>query len=173
VIARDFANRPSSGVIMMNSKKLSTLVLVIVLATLSGCFSALRPRVMTAEEMARHGTRVYSADVTTGLKAATVALETLGFVITLSDPATGTIKTAPRHMVATSYGSTVYRDELAWVLVVSSHASGVQVLATPHAYTNGTEVPNERIAANFLEEKFDTLWKELDSDVRQLAASAR
>jgi hypothetical protein len=167
------ADRPSSGVIMMNSKKLSTLIVLVTLAALSGCFSALQPRVLTPDELARHGTRVYSADVTTGLKAATVALETLGFVITLSDPATGTIKTAPRHMVATSTGYAIYRDELSWVLVVSSHASGVQVVATPHAYTNGTEVPRERIAATFLEEKFDTLWKELDSDMRQLAASAR
>jgi hypothetical protein len=147
------------------------LAAIIVLA-MSGCVAAFRPRMLTANELAQRGTRVYSADVPTGMRAAAVALQTLGFEITVNDPASGTIKTAPRDMMMSASGSTVYRDELAWVVVVTADATrGIQVLATPHAYSNGTEVAPTEIPADAIEPKFATLWNELDADMKQMAAA--
>src|SRR5205085_5852702 len=85
---------------------------VVIALALTGCIGMIQPRMLTAAELDKQGTRGYSADVATGMKAATVALRTLGFEITAADPGSGLIKTAPRDMVTTASSTTLYSDEL-------------------------------------------------------------
>ena len=165
---RDFSARLSSW---LNMKHYNVFVLVVALA-MTACVSAMQPRTLTTAELAQRGTRMYSADVVTGMKAAIVALQTLGYEITVNDPGTGMIKTAPRDIMVAAYNGVLTRDELAWVLVVTPTASGIQVTATPHAYSNGTEVPPHQIPAVSIEPKFTTLWNELDADMKVVAAAA-
>jgi hypothetical protein len=145
---------------------------LIAIVALTACVSVMRPRMLTASELAQRGTRVYSTDATTAMRAATVALQSLGFEITISDSASGTIKTAPRDIMMAASGGALYRDELAWTLTISSHASGIQVVATPQVYTNGTKLELTQVPADAIEPKFTTLWNELDADMKQLAASS-
>jgi hypothetical protein len=132
---------------------------------------------MTPAELDQRGTRVYSADPATGVRAATIALRTLGFEITAVDPASGTIKTAPRDIMnsATMTGggaATSQRDELSWVLVVTPQGNSIQVKATPHGFINGNEVPSTQFPAESIEPKFAALWNELDQDIKQAATSS-
>jgi hypothetical protein len=142
---------------------------------LTGCVAMMQPRTLSPVELDQHGTRVYSANLETGVKAAAIALRTLGYEITSADLASGTIKTAPRDIMSTAAATSTtyvqYRNELAWVLVVSPQGNAIQVKAMPHAYSNGNEVPPTQVPADAIEPKFSTLWNELDQDIKQASTS--
>jgi hypothetical protein len=149
---------------------------VVLLFVTTACVSMIRPRTLTPAELAQHEQRVYSASVAIGMQAATVALRSLGFEITMSDATTGMIKTAPRDIgssaVAGGGAAVSFRDELAWVVTVTQQANTIRVRAVPHAYTNGNEVDPAQVPADAIEPKFTALWNELDQDMKQVAAQA-
>lgn len=143
---------------------MNTWILVVTLA-LGACFGS-PPRMMTTQELEQRGTRTYAVDFETGMTAAVTALKTLGFEVTVASKETGVIKTAPREIMRSAAGANAqavtYRDELGWALHLAAQGDGVQIKATPHAYSNGNPIPNDQLPAQAIDPKFSALWNELD-----------
>lgn len=143
---------------------MKTWMLIVML--LGGCFGSPPPRMMTTQELEQRGMRTYAVDFETGMTAAVTALKTLGFEVTVVSQETGVIKTAPREIMRSTAGANAqavtYRDELGWALHLTAQGAGVQIKATPHAYSNGNPIPNDQLPAQAIDPKFSALWNELD-----------
>ena len=146
-----------------------------VMLVAAGCqsFTVLSPAQLSAKGTHRYGNS--SKEQVTG--ACTVALTTLGYKVTVSEPAAGIVKTAPSSIMTSATGGPGYAnvtdDGLAWSIVVESAGGSIVVHATPRAFRNGTEVHKEGIwVAEVMDAKFADLWRELDETLRAKAIAA-
>jgi hypothetical protein len=146
-----------------------TLVASLAVAT-PACAEVFHP--LTPAALAERGTHRYpGVDRDKATDACAVALETLGYKVTMKDPATGLVKTAPKTIMvsAVGHGATadVTEDGLAWSLAVEQSGSDVVVHATPRGFRNGSEMHEENVwVAEAIDSKFDDLWHEVDGVLR-------
>ena len=128
-------------------------------------------RTITPAEIERKGTKPYPKQGRAQLVQATsVALKTLGFDVTVSDPNAGKVKTAPKTIQVTAVGSrysaTAYSDSLAWVIDVTPDSSGGSVLrARPRAYRNGVPLDETNLTASYMDRAFRDLFREIEDNI--------
>ena len=125
---------------------------------------------MSPAQLEQHEAHAYPGHTKAQVfSAATSALRSLGYEIVTSDAATGRIKTAPKLVTVTAYGSSstavASDNSLAWTLEVSSGADGALLHAEPRGYTAGNLVDASRMNGSFLERSFATLYGEIDDDM--------
>jgi hypothetical protein len=125
---------------------------------------------MTPAELAQHESHPYPGHSKSQVfSAATSALRSLGYEIVTSDAASGRIKTAPKLVTVTAYGSSstavASGNSLAWTLDVSSGDDGAMLHAEPRGYSAGQLVEASRMNGSFLERSFETLYGEIDEDM--------
>ncbi|MDB5220426.1 MAG: hypothetical protein JWO86_8353 [Myxococcaceae bacterium] len=142
----------------------------------AGCqsYTVLSPAQLTAKGTHRYGGNASREQVT---GACTTALTTLGYKVTVSEPASGIVKTAPSSIMTSATGGAGYAnvtdDGLAWSIVVESAGESIIVHATPRAFRNGTEIHEKGIwVAEVMDAKFADLWRELDETLRAKAVAA-
>lgn len=134
-------------------------------ALLAGCGMPMSPA-----QLAQHEAHPYPGRSKGQVfSAATTALRSLGYEIVTSNAATGRIKTAPKLVTVTAYGSSstavASGNSLAWTLEVSSGDDGALLHAEPRGYSAGQIVDASRINGSFLERSFATLYGEIDDDL--------
>ena len=106
-------------------------------------------------------------------EASAVALETLGYRVTLKQPAAGVVKTSPTTVMTSATGhahaASVTQDGLAWTLRIEQTGSGAVVRATPRGYRNGSEMRRDGMwVAEVMDQKFQDLWREIDTTLANL-----
>jgi hypothetical protein len=124
---------------------------------------------LTAAQVVERGTRRYP-NVTReqATEGCARALATLGYEVTVKDPGTGTVKTAPRSILASSQGTSGYAelndDSLSWSITVQASGAEAVLSAAPRGFRNGTEVKEAAMwTAQVLDGKFRDLWSEVDA----------
>jgi hypothetical protein len=132
---------------------------------------------MTPADLAQHETHPYPGHTRSQVfTAATSALRSLGYDIVASDATSGRIKTAPKLVTVTAYGSSstavASGNSLAWTLDVSSGDDGAVLHAEPRGYSAGQLVEASRMNGSFLERSFETLYGEIDEDMPGARAAA-
>ena len=131
----------------------------------------LAPHPLTPAQLADLGAHRYPGVTREhATEACAAALATLGYNVTVREPATGIIKTAPRTIATTAtggrYSASVTDDGLAWTVAVEPSGSDVVVHVTPRGYRNGSEVHAENMwVAEVMNDKFKDLWTEVDSNL--------
>lgn len=143
---------------MLTSTRAASLLLV---ALAAACAIGVTP--LSKADLDKRSTRSFPAvTVAKAVEASRVALATLGYSVTLTNPSLGLVKTGPRIM----YSRDAQRDELAWTLHVEAVGAGVLVRAVPRAFRNGTEMTGENVwVAEIIDPKFNDLWRELGSTI--------
>jgi hypothetical protein len=146
-----------------------------VMLVAAGCqsYTVLSPAQLSAKGTHRYGNS--SKEQVTG--ACTTALTTLGYKVTVSEPGSGVVKTAPSSIMTSATGGAGYAnvtdDGLAWSIVVEATDGGIVVHATPRAFRNGTEIHEKGIwVAEVMDAKFADLWRELDETLGAKAVVA-
>ncbi len=135
--------------------------------------------VLSAAQLADRGTHHFQNQSRERVTQACVtALTTLGYQVTVQDPATGVIKTSPAPMSSSATGGVGYvnvvDDGLAWVISVDAVGAEITVHATPRGFRNGTEVHDANMwVAQVMDAKFRDLWSEVDSNVKAAPATAQ
>jgi hypothetical protein len=92
---------------MSSTMKISIVCRLVMLlaAAFISLASAFSQRVMTPEQVSQAGTRRYvGASREAAVEGCAVALATLGYEVTLKDPANGRVKTAPKTILVTAKG---------------------------------------------------------------------
>jgi hypothetical protein len=151
------------------------LVLAAALATLAPACVSYHP--LTPAELSLRGTHRYPGVARErATDACAVALATLGYQVTLKEPESGVIKTAPKVIMVSATGGPGYanatEDGLAWSVDVEQAGSDSVVHATPRGFRNGTEMHEENMwVAEAIDGKFDDLWHEVDG-VLKIPSSA-
>ncbi len=127
-------------------------------------------RVMTPAELEEHETRTFPGRSRAELvTAATLALRTLGYTVTLADRASGRVKTSPHVVqvsaVGSAYHAVALENALSWTVDVTTNNDGAIVHAVPRAYTNGQPLEDQRFSADYMERAFAELYREIESDL--------
>ncbi len=123
---------------------------------------------LTSAELQQRGTHRYANTTKArATDAASKALSTLGFNVTVEEPEKGVIKTSPQRMGASASGGNGYayvtEESFSWSIVVESSGDDAVVRATPHGFRNGSEVRDEGIwVGQIIDPKFQDLWREMD-----------
>lgn len=103
------------------------------------------------------------------VKASVTALKTLGFEVVVEDTETGTVKTAPKALVATASGTATtaiaVTNDLAWTIEVTNAGDGVDVQATPRA-SQGGQTYDGPYDADYMERVVADLFKEIESNLK-------
>lgn len=154
------------------------LVVALFAAMVAGC---VRPPLMSQAEVRAYGRRAYAGVDKPKVVAATkLALETLGYRVTVADPATGRIKTAPKVAVvvgtATTVGGTTSvstsQNAIAWIVDVEAAERGARVIAVPRAYANGNPIAeHEPWDRDYAVRAFQALFDEIESNLPAGAAT--
>ncbi len=145
---------------------MKTFLFVSIASLLTGCALFFTP--LTKEELSQRGKRHFSKVGSERLtRVTTVALQSLGYHVTVTDSSTGLIRTAPHSMIVSATGSSgganVTEDGLAWVVRIGEDSSGNFVQATPRGFRNGSEMRAEGIwIASIIDPKFEDLWREIE-----------
>lgn len=141
-------------------------VLFLVAISLFGCVHYTN---LTKAQLEERGTRRY-ANVTREqvTEASAIALETLGYRVTLKQPETGVVKTQPKTILVSATGSRTYaqatEDQLAWAVNIEPSGSDVVLHALPRGFRNGTEQKEDGIwVAEMIDTKFRDLLNEITS----------
>ena len=135
--------------------------------------------VLSPEEMQNRGTREYTrVKAEEAVSACSVALDTLGYRVTVSDAKSGIIRTAPKSFMVTTSGTVsgsasyanvateVQEDGLAWVIQVKRSGEKTVVRATPHGFRNGSEMHKEKMwVAEVMDSKFADLWGQIEANL--------
>jgi hypothetical protein len=168
----------------MNSR--ITILRLVTVATLAlsvpacGFWPTYHP--LTAAQLADLGTHRYpgvTRDKATD--ACATALATLGYNVTVKEPGTGVIKTAPKTISVSSSGSayghsmsaSVTEDGLAWSVSVEQSGDDAVVHATPRGFRNGSEMHEDNMwVAEAIDGKFKDLWTEVDGAIGAKTAPA-
>jgi hypothetical protein len=135
----------------------STLLLAV------ACFHAYTPQQL--EHLGTH--RLAGKSIAQAVEITAVALETLGYRVTVKNTEQGIVKTAPRTTMTSASGGSNYanvtEDGLAWVIAISGSSSSAVLHATPRGFRNGSEMRGEGIwVAEVMDQKFADLWNEVD-----------
>lgn len=164
----------------------TTLLRLVAAATLAvsaqacGFFPTYHP--LTTAQLAELGTHRYpgvTRDKAT--EACATALATLGYNVTVKQPDTGLIKTAPKTISVSSSGSayghsmsaSVTEDGLAWSVSVEQSGDDAVVHAMPRGFRNGSEMHEENMwVAETIDGKFKDLWTEVDGAMGAKTAPA-
>ncbi len=150
----------------------------------TGCSLVTSYTVLSAAEVQKLGTRTYAnTPPAAAFTAAHQALEMAGYRIVVDEPATGTLKTAPKQIsshaeseakvqdtiVGTKVTSetTVTDDSLAWSLSISASAAGSTVRAQPRGFRNGLEITdNENVWADtVITPQINALFRSIESNL--------
>jgi hypothetical protein len=124
--------------------------------------------VLTPAQVSERGTHRYgNASREKVVDACAAALATLGYKVTVKQPDSGVVKTAPASVMTSATGGPGYanvtEDGLAWSLVVETSGTDVVVHATPRGFRNGSELHDENLwVAEVMDAKFRDLWHEID-----------
>jgi hypothetical protein len=146
---------------MMRSFVLCCFLALVVPAC--GHYTVLSPAQLTERGTHRYGNT--SREKAT--EACATALSTLGYKVTVKQPESGIVKTAPASMMTSATGGAGYanvtEDGLAWSLVVEPSGSDVVIHAKPRGFRNGSEMQDEGMwVAEVMDGKFGDLWREID-----------
>lgn len=124
--------------------------------------------VLSQAQLAERGTHRYTNTTReTATEACATALATLGYRVTVKEPDTGIVKTAPASIMTSATGGRGYAnitdDGLAWSIVVEPSGGDVILHATPRGFRNGSELRDESMwVAEVMDAKFRDLWREID-----------
>ena len=146
------------------------LIRTVAAAVVAGALLVACGMPMSPAQLAQHETHPYPGRTKSQVfTAATSALRSLGYEIVTSDAASGRIKTAPKLVTVTAYGSSstavASDNSLAWTLEVSGDGDGAMLHAEPRGYTAGNLVEASRMNGSFLERSFATLYGEIEDDM--------
>jgi hypothetical protein len=151
----------------MESKPRGWLAALVVSLALAGCAIPLSPA-----DLERNENHFYPGRTKGQLfKATTTALKTLGFQIVVSDEAAGKIKTAPKLVTTTAYGSNysavATENSIGWNIDVgpAQNGGGAGMHAEPKGYSGGQVLQATDMNGAYLEKLFDTLYGEIDSNL--------
>lgn len=124
---------------------------------------------LTSVQLTELGTHRYS-NVTRekAVESCGTALTTLGYKVTVLEPASGMVKTAPHTIMVSASGNqntaSATEDGVAWSIVVEASGADVVFHATPRAFRNGSELHEDGMwVEEIMNSKFQDLWHELDS----------
>jgi hypothetical protein len=122
---------------------------------------------LSPAQLTERGTHRYAnATREKATEACAVALATLGYKVTVKQPESGVVKTAPSSIMTSATGGAGYadvtEDGLAWSIAIDSAGSDVVVHATPRGFRNGSEVRDDGMwVAEVMDAKFGDLWREM------------
>ncbi len=128
--------------------------------------------VLSPAQLSERGTHRYAnTSREKVIEACAAALATLGYKVTVKQPESGVVKTAPASIMTSATGgggyASVTEDGLAWSLVVETSGADVVVHATPRGFRNGSEVQDEKMwVAEVMDGKFRDLWREIDGTLK-------
>lgn len=163
-------------------KTLSSIAAALIFST--GCSLFTSYQVLSPAEVQKLGTRTYATTPpAAAFTAAHQALEMAGYRIVVDEPATGTLKTAPKQLSSTAestgkvhdtiVGTTVTAetqvtdDSLAWSLSITASSTGSTVRAQPRGFRNGLEITNEENvwADTVITPQFNALFRSIESNL--------
>jgi hypothetical protein len=138
--------------------------LVAVALVSAGC-ATLGPKEVATLGRKSYGTRS-RAEV---LQACKVALETLGYKLTLVDFAGGRLKTAPKTVAVVAsggrYSAVAQENAVAWSLELKQGSGSLTLQATPRAFGGGVENPKPRWPEDYARTMFQQLFAEIESNL--------
>ncbi len=144
---------------------LATLLLSLAFALSAGACLPLSPADLARAENHAYPGRTKAQ----AFRATATALRSLGFEIVVADEGAGLLKTAPKVMSATAYGSqysaVATENSVAWTIGIQSIPGGAGLHADPRGYSGGQLVPADQINGPFLQSLFNTLYAEIDTNL--------
>ena len=164
-------------------KMLSLITAALIFST--GCSLVTSYTVLSAAEVQKLGTRTYANTPPAAAFTAThQALEMAGYRIVVDEPATGTLKTAPKQISSHAESeakvhepilgppkvtseTTVTEDSLAWNLSITASGAGSTVRAQPRGFRNGLEITdNENVWADtVITPQINALFRSIESNL--------
>ena len=148
---------------------------LVLIVTLLAC---IHYTTLTPTQLSERGTRRYAnTSSEKALKACADSLSTLGYKVTVVQPESGIIKTAPHSIMTSATGGAGYAnvtdDGLAWAVAVEQSGNDVVVHATPRGFRNGSEVHEDGMwVAEVMDAKFKDLWNEIDQNLGTVGVGA-